>query len=250
MKEHEESHIFAVYYADLNALDKGYTLRDAAIIHRVRNVLRLLPHDRLIVFNREINVECVIDSIDQKKITVTVLSRQQSKQLQPTITCWIPLLKRDAFEDAMYSATELGASHVQLVITEKSQRSWSDVTDLARIERIIHAAAEQSKNFAFPTIARPLALKDAKILAGPAMTAIFFDPDGLRPETVINGMSKKSGDQDIVLFVGPEGDLTVHEKDHIKKMGFVACALTPTVLRAQQALTVGLGLFRSLLSQS
>ena len=47
--------------------------------------------------------------------------------------------------------------------------------------------------------------------------------------------------------VGPEGDLTLEEKAYLKQLGFVFCALTPTVLRAQQAVALGLGVLRSYL---
>ena len=45
--------------------------------------------------------------------------------------------------------------------------------------------------------------------------------------------------------VGPEGDLTQEEKDYLKQQGFVFCRLTPTVLRARQAVALGLGILRS-----
>ncbi len=47
--------------------------------------------------------------------------------------------------------------------------------------------------------------------------------------------------------IGPEGDLTKEEKAYLKEQGFLFCALTPTVLRAQQAVALGLGILRSYL---
>ena len=51
----------------------------------------------------------------------------------------------------------------------------------------------------------------------------------------------------IVLMVGPEGDLMGDEKAYLNGNGFVFCQLTPTILRAQQAVTVSVGALRSLL---
>ena len=49
----------------------------------------------------------------------------------------------------------------------------------------------------------------------------------------------------IVLSFGPEADLTDDERELLYQNQFVACALTPTVLRATQALVVALGALRS-----
>ena len=51
----------------------------------------------------------------------------------------------------------------------------------------------------------------------------------------------------ISLMVGPEGDLTMDEKELLKERDVQFLCLTPTVLRAQQAVAVSLGIFRSLL---
>jgi 16S rRNA U1498 N3-methylase RsmE len=50
-----------------------------------------------------------------------------------------------------------------------------------------------------------------------------------------------------ILFAGPEGDLLDAEKFLLQKVDFHFVRLTPTVLRAQQAITLGAGLVRSML---
>ena len=50
----------------------------------------------------------------------------------------------------------------------------------------------------------------------------------------------------IFLLWGPEGDLTSTEKQQVLTAGFQFSKLTPTVLRASQAVAVGLGLIRIL----
>jgi 16S rRNA U1498 N3-methylase RsmE len=48
-------------------------------------------------------------------------------------------------------------------------------------------------------------------------------------------------------MVGPEGDLAATEKTELKRAQFTFCALTPTVLRAVDAIRIGAGMLRSLL---
>ena len=50
-------------------------------------------------------------------------------------------------------------------------------------------------------------------------------------------------------MVGPEADLLLEEKQQLHENGFTFCKLTQTVLRAQQAAVVSLGIFRSILKQ-
>ena len=43
-------------------------------------------------------------------------------------------------------------------------------------------------------------------------------------------------------MIGPEGDLTMQEKDLLKERDVQFLRLTPTVLRAQQAVAVSMGI--------
>jgi RsmE family RNA methyltransferase len=63
--------------------------------------------------------------------------------------------------------------------------------------------------------------------------------------TVLERLVKRAGAT--VLFVGPEGDLTDQEKVLLKQNGFIFCALTPTILRACEAIALGAGVVRSIL---
>jgi 16S rRNA U1498 N3-methylase RsmE len=51
----------------------------------------------------------------------------------------------------------------------------------------------------------------------------------------------------ILLLVGPEGDLTLEEKEIVRANKFIFCALTPTIMRAVQATGLAAGFVRSLL---
>ena len=55
---------------------------------------------------------------------------------------------------------------------------------------------------------------------------------------------KQISSKHMYITIGPEGGLTVQELSMIKKHGFKVCSLTPTTLRALQAVAVGAALFR------
>jgi RsmE family RNA methyltransferase len=153
------------------------------------------------------------------------------------------LLKREALEQAIYSAVELGVNKVQLLITEKVQRNWQ-VKELERLKHIMIAAAEQSKCFAIPQLLEPVPLLDVP-LSG---STVFFDPEGeALADVLIKDLYQKQIDS-LTVVIGPEGDLTESEKFYLQKQQALFICLTPTILRAQQAVALGVGILRSFFS--
>lgn len=250
-------HEFALHIKELSdtlaALNKGalFTIDDDVLCHRMSNVLRLQANDKVVLFDRFVNAHCCISAIQGKRrVVFELLFKENNCAVLPMITCALPLLKRDDFEEALSILAELGVNTIQLVITDKSVKSWGKDKELERLERILVAAAEQSKCFAMPQIKAPLLLEDfCAEYADKESVKIYFDAQG---ESLVSCMNKSLAVSDqvkqqvFVLMVGPEGDLTSSEKERVRKAGFVFCKLTPTVLRAVHAVCVGVGAFRSL----
>lgn len=240
-------HEFAFYCATQTKFNVGQTIsiNDIALVNRLTNIVRLKPGEQFILFDQTKYAHCILIEATKKMVTVTVVSTAAHAALNPDIEVLLPILKREDFELALYAMVELGATKVQLVETQKAQRSWGGAKDMERATRIMVAAAEQSKNFVLPIIAAPVQLQSAvDSLKSPGVAKIFFDPDGSTVLDIIQSI-KSQKPQRIVLLVGPEGDLTEQEKSMLTEQGFVFCALTPTILRSVQAAQLGLGVFRS-----
>jgi 16S rRNA (uracil1498-N3)-methyltransferase len=117
------------------------------------------------------------------------------------------------------------------------------------------AACEQSKNFCLPEICEPVKIQviaeQISLSPSGAQTSLktYFDPAGARfvdlLEKIKSATADGSSDLQISLFFGPEGGLTEQEEKCLLDSGFVAYALTPTILRAREAVIVGLGGVRS-----
>jgi RsmE family RNA methyltransferase len=243
------THQFAIYSTELTKLlaaGKQFLITHADLHHRIKQVLRLDVGDICILFDATQHATIKIIALDKKSITAELLNIQSNKQLTPHITCFIPLLKRDALAEAIYNATELGANGIQLIITQKVQRPWDGTKELERLQRIIIAAAEQSKHFALPELKTPVALEKALTSLPQATNRLFCDPTGAPLLPLLQEISAKKISQ-VALMVGPEGDLLPTEKELLTQHQFIFCALTPTILRAPQAVTVVLGSLRSCL---
>lgn len=249
-KKFEDTHEFAFYYPETTHLGSHTilgalcTIEDRLLCHRVMHVLRIAQGEMFVLFDAHKHMSCVLQSVSERSLKAIVNSYECNTCYAPHITFLLPLLKKEAFEESLYSLTELGVNTIQLVMTKKSYRSWGGQKELERIQRIMQAAAEQSKNFALPLVMAPIQL-DVAVDSLPAdATKIFFDPEGCRVSNVVSSIQTSLNIR-LVMSIGPEGDLTADEKNYLDEHGFVFCQLTPTILRARQAVAVSVGLLRS-----
>lgn len=250
--ENKKKHEFALHIEALSLLlqkkhiGESVVFSDEKMVHRIVNVLRLKVHEQCILFDRYMHASVVIETfIGKKSISATVQSMQKNLTLQPALTFLLPVLKRDDYEAALYALAEVGVNTIQLVFTQKTPHQWAGKRDKERAERILIAAAEQSKNFAYPEIKEPITLSAALENYGTNYVKIFFDPEGKNLFDVMHKV-RDTKTKDIALLVGPEGDLNVEEKKLVEKNNFIFCALTPTIMRAVQAASLGAGIVRSI----
>jgi 16S rRNA (uracil1498-N3)-methyltransferase len=250
VKNKTTKHHFALHVTQLPQQAVGATVQidDKVVAHRVHRVMRLTPGDQVTLFDSKHACEGVlVENADKHKVVIKVIADVAHKVLTPAITFLLPVLKKEALERALYAAVELGAQHVYLVITEKIHRQWIGTRELERLHAVMIAAAEQSKQFVLPKLHAPKMLQELEATFVADAYKIHFDPEGLPLFDVLTHIHAQKPEQ-IILTCGPEGDFTPAEKQLLKDHSFVACKLTPTVLRAYQALVVGLGAVRSVAS--
>ncbi len=279
------THQFAFYYGVAPVKKQegdSVVILDSDLIVRMIHVVRLSIGDMVVIFNGISTYECCIEKIDKKSLTARITSVIYPKILQPTVGVLLPLLKKVALEEAVYGCVESGISYIQLVITEKTNRSYRHEKELDRLQRIVIAACEQSKQFVIPEIRVPIALVDwlkcrkklpldtnaahsLEVLKSSLQSGrsndecgslqsgmssdergslyrdifLFADPVGKPFLDVLNVVGALYTEQKNICFlVGPEGDLTNEEKHAVYASGAIGIRLTPTILRAQQAVIV------------
>jgi 16S rRNA (uracil1498-N3)-methyltransferase len=267
-------HEFALFIAQPFARGRIVAINDSESLRRLTSIVRLREGESVQLFNREESIRGVVTVITKKQIELEVDERIQLQPLEPSLTILLPTLKKDDLQEALSRLCALGVTTIQLVETEKVQHSWQFERERDRFERVMIAAAEQSKQLVLPELLAPLslaaALESTRIAHETSKNShsaqenfkkavsaeeirknkqtvchkIFFDPDGATLMTVLERLIKTEGTT--VLFVGPEGDLTDQEKVLLKQNGFIFCALTPTILRACEAIALGAGVVRSI----
>lgn len=241
--QESESHQFAFYKSDSAILKQQQgaevVIKDEELVHRVVRIVKLTCSEKFVVFDQKQHVLVELIDILRHEIKVRIVSCHENIVLQPKITCLLPLLKKEALEEAIYSLAEVGINEVQLVSTIKSRRSLMD-KELVRLQKIIIAAAEQSKHYAFPLICPVKILQDSLMSLASDSDKVVYDISG---ESFFE-IRKQIQSNNIYVVVGPEGGLTAQELDMLKEQGFKVCSLTSTVLRALQAVAIGGALFR------
>lgn len=248
-----DTHEFSLYWLDASQISasvsvgESFSIDDDSLYHRIVRVLRLGPGDILTLFDGRgyIRVKFVAAS-GKKTIGFILLEKGFHVPLLPVIHFFLPLLKRDALEQAMYSLVELGVTEIHLMQTQKVQRVWGGMKEMERLRTIMIAAAEQSKQYLVPIVYEPKSFTECvQLLEDPTHT-FFFDPAGSAFLPIISSLHKEQP-KHMYLMIGPEGDLTMQEKELLKERSTQFLRLTHTVLRAQQAVAVAMGIVRSML---
>ena len=241
----DNKHLFAIYWQAVEkyANEKTVCLGDQQLYQRIVKILRLTEDDKIILFNKKINIHFKIIDINKKEVFLELISIHKNKEFKNKISVFICLIKKDAFEQAIYNCVEMGATVIQPIVTQKSHYKKFVKNDLDRLNKILISAAEQSKNFNFPELNDPIDFACLKNeFQNKNTSKIYFDANGQKIDLVLKEVSKSN---DFILMTGPEGDLTNNEKELLKENKFIFCALTPTILRSQTAISLAIGIFRS-----
>lgn len=260
MNKFSQAHEFAFFYPALSEIKRTrsyldtHEITDPELVHRLGTVLRLSKSETLILFDTHHNLHAVIARIEPKKsILIEILSIEPNTILEPAITWILPMLKRDAFEAAIYTLAELGVQTIQPVLTSKIHKVITTEKELMRYRKIMIAACEQAKQFIIPDLKPllPFALFLPQIASvnenlDAKRAKIFFDAQGDSCFEIIKKLDNQKISE-VIACTGPEADLTELEKQLLRDQGFNFCALTKTTLRAEQAITVGAGILRSCL---
>jgi len=236
-------HEFALYYADNEfnnvSVKSRVILSDAQFIHRVTHVIRQKVNEQFIIFTTTHVYTVIIIEQVKNKLILEVIEKKKSAPCAPPIYWLLPLLERAYFEEAVYNLAAMGAWTIQPVITEKSKSlRMSD-----RLNRIMIAACEQAKQFVIPEI-KPVTHLDT--ILNQSKNLIVFDPTGKPCFTVLSELKQKKIES-LTCLVGPEAGFSVAEQEKIFVHASYICALTPTILRAVDAVTVSMGIMRSCL---
>ncbi len=243
-------HLFALFSHQVPTTTKNnaiVTFADADLWRRITQVLRLTGGDYLILFNdtMQVCVELDATTFSNKKniISGVVESYAQHALYTPAIHAMIGLTKREAFEEIVYTCSQLGITSLTPLLTNRVHRNWITDKDMVRLHKIMIAACEQAKQFMPAELRPPLQLSN--VLIPRMQNAFVCTPNG---QPLLQNMQfiVEARPEELTIFIGPEGGFDDHEELLLTDAGVQQVALGKSILRTQDAAQVLLGSWRSL----
>jgi 16S rRNA (uracil1498-N3)-methyltransferase len=224
----------AIYYPFLNEDNlKNIFVSDDSAKHL--HVVRIKQEEEILVLNGNgVRALTKVGAISKNKIELLISSIEDfndEAKVYHKISLAIATPKKDAFEDILKIAVELGVRNIYPLVSEFSQY---DYIPSDRTQRILESALIQSNNPFLPTIHAQINLD---IFLEQLESPLFFFNS--RPNDC--GKDKKISDTKTIL-IGPEGGFSSREEVNILAKSNVFSVHLPTpILRAPTAVAASIG---------
>jgi 16S rRNA (uracil1498-N3)-methyltransferase len=231
---------------------------DPDLVHQVKRVLRLGVGARVILLDGEGGLfHCRIAGQDKGTIGLVIERKETiSNDTQSELTVAMPLIKPSRFEWALEKLTELGATTIIPIITQrtvqklgqdgKQQIEKGQNVKKERWQVIVKEAAEQSERYAIPKVVAPQNLSeylnaiDRLRKSGECLNDLHYIlaernecphlSMQLSKEKANHGLAKN-----ISLCFGPEGGFTEAELSRAAEAGLTFASLGKLILRTETA---------------
>lgn len=222
-------------------------ITDPGIVYRLFGVLRSKSGQKIILFSNTHNCLASIISCNKKIALIKIEQRSINKSIEPNLTVYIGLIKKPAFEAAVYSCAALGAQTIIPILSKQVERNWLGPKEFERLERVAINAREQAKSFWATRISAPMNFSGLALQENLKLNTckkLLFEKDAPK---ITSKLLEMNIEKNIALIFGPEAGFVYEELTSLEKQGFEATGLCPTTLRTEEAVTVAVGLVRSLL---
>lgn len=224
----------------------GQTVKlDKAQTNYLLNVMRKKDGDALILFNgRDGAFLGEITDAHRKGATIALVECAAEQTPKSDLFYFFAPLKSARLDYMVQKATEMGAGHLQPVITQHTQVSR---IKLDKMQANAIEAAEQCEILNVPTVHEEISLQ--KLLdewdATHGERRLVFADEEAPVENAANDLMKIK-DHPVGLLIGPEGGFSEDERALLRSKAFcVPISLGPRILRADTAAVAGLTIIQS-----
>ena len=206
-------------------------------IHHLRDVLRLVPGDEIVVVDGGAATVVRLTEIGER-VSGEPVGQVAAPRL-PRVTLVQALAKGEKMDDVVRQSTELGVARIVPFAAERSVVRLDAAKAAARVQRwrrIAAEAAKQSQRLELPLVDEIVeAAGLPERLKGSVVLVCWEDATGAPGIGSALREAALSDDTDVAVVVGPEGGLTADEVSALEEGGAIAVSLGDTVLRTETA---------------
>jgi 16S rRNA (uracil1498-N3)-methyltransferase len=211
--------------------------------HHCRNVLRLGPPDKIVLFNGrggEITAEIV--SSDTAEVHLRKLHAAQTPPLRCRITLGQAIPKGKNMDLIVQKAVEIGAAEIAPILSDRTVvrlDEESAASKQAKWQTVAIEAAKQCGQNWLPRVRTPQTL--AQIFQAHRRFDLqligSLQSDAVHLKKILEQFSAENANQptSVLMLVGPEGDFTPAELSLARGQGCRPITLGPIVLRVETA---------------
>lgn len=214
--------------------------------HYLDHVMRLRPGAPVLLFNgRDGEWLAEVGPRQRHGRTLSVVSTRRPQQPEPGPWLLFAPVKKPALAFLVEKATELGATRLWPVLTE---RTVAPRLNGARLRAHAQEAAEQCERLTVPEVADPVPLS-ALAAAWPAgrRLAVLDEHGAGVPIARAAADPHPRTNASMAFLVGPEGGFTAAELDGLSRLPYVVrVSLGPRILRAETAALAALACWQAL----
>lgn len=196
--------------------------------HHLVEVLRAKAGDKLTVFDgRGSEGRATVVQAEQGWVRLRLEETwPASKETPQPITLYVALLKGDHLAEVVRAATELGATQIVPILTQRCVVRELSENKRLRLCRIALEAAKQCERSVVPEVTPMLPLEDL-----PTVEQGFV----AHPRVSQRVRDLYNPEKLTALLTGPEGGLSDAEIGVLEQKGFTPVTLGPRILRAETA---------------
>jgi len=211
--------------------------------HHLSRVARIKPGEKVWLFDdRGTNYLARVEEVTKERTRLAILERRATPEPRVEITLAQALIKSKKMNSILQKATELGVTTIIPVITARTVVRIEERAEkkLERWQKIIKAAAKQSKISFLPSISSPVTLEKLVEERDEAKKLVLSENTGKYLKDILIQCSGPDVEREelpssVIILVGPEGGWTSEEEEYILDHAYEAVSLGRQVLRAETA---------------
>jgi 16S rRNA (uracil1498-N3)-methyltransferase len=211
-------------------------------------VLRVEPGQTFEISDNSAAYLAEVSAVRKTEVAFRVLERLPDPEPETPVHLIVAVFKFDRLEILLEKATELGATSIAFVCSERTERGLEKAVEkrMERWRRIATEASQQSRRLRTPELVALPRWRDA-VQANGASQRLMLDEDRTGVP-LIDALRPKF--DAVSLLIGPEGGWTEAERADARREGWTAASMGHLILRAETAAIAALAVVNSVVRRS